>query len=883
MVRHAIPTAGYSVFTDADAAAAHILATNTPLVIKADGLAAGKGVVLPRTPAEGAAVARAMLDGGAGLGAAASRIVVEDRLRGPEVSVLAFCDGTTVAVMPPAQDHKRIYEFDEGPNTGGMGAFAPSPLCPPALLEEVVRTIIQPAVKGMREEGHPFVGVLYAGVMLDPERGPRALEFNCRFGDPETQVLLPLLEGDLLSVLLACVRGTLHSHAVHARPGVAAVAVVVAAEGYPGTPSHGDAITFSGSLGAAAGGSTAVDEDGGLLVFQAGTALGVDASSGKAVLSTSGGRVLAVTALGSCIGGAARRAYAALDGVHFRGMAARRDIGGIWARPGALRGAPLRVGVLGSTRGTAFGALLEASKSGRLPGVRFELVLSNRTDAGILERARAAGVPALALPSAGRSREVWEMEAIRALDAAAVDVVVLIGFMRVLTPVFTGRYAWRLLNVHPSLLPAFAGGMDLEVHTAVLASGASRTGCTVHLVTADVDGGPVLVQRAVDVAAGETPESLKAKVQAVEGPALEAAIMSYADAAPLNLLHALRASGGDWERTSAMLPASLRAPHPAVAHAVAVAPAAASGGRLTYAAAGVDIDAGDQLVENIKPLARSTARPGADAELGGFGGLFDLKAAGFKDPLIVSGTDGVGTKLRVAQLTGIHDTVGIDLVAMSVNDIIVQGAAPLVFLDYYASGHLDVAQATTVVAGIAEGCRQAGCALVGGETAEMPSMYAPGDYDLAGFAFGAVERDRVLPNMPSEQPGDVVIGIASSGIHSNGFSLVRKIVERYGFSWTAPPPYSSPEPTLARDIMRPTKIYIKPLLPLVNAEAGSLVRAMAHITGGGLPDNIPRVMRDDLQVVIDTTSWVMPPVFRWMQSTGAGVDPKEMMRTFNCE
>ena len=280
-------------------------------------------------------------------------------------------------------------------------------------------------------------------------------------------------------------------------------------------------------------------------------------------------------------------------------------------------------------------------------------------------------------------------------------------------------------------------------------------------------------------------------------------------------------------------------------------------------------------------MARSTRRPGADAELGGFGGLFDLRAAGFKDPLLVSGTDGVGTKLRVAQLTGIHDTVGIDLVAMSVNDILVQGAAPLVFLDYYATGHLNVPEAAAVVAGIAEGCRQAGCALVGGETAEMPSMYAPGDYDLAGFSFGAVERDRVLPEMGSQRPSDVVIGIASSGIHSNGFSLVRKIVEHYGFDWAAPPPYPSSEKSLARDVMRPTKIYVKSLLPLVSGDGGSLVRAMAHITGGGLPDNIPRVVRDDLQVVIDATSWEMPPVFRWMQSTGTGVAPSEMARTFN--
>jgi phosphoribosylaminoimidazole synthetase len=303
--------------------------------------------------------------------------------------------------------------------------------------------------------------------------------------------------------------------------------------------------------------------------------------------------------------------------------------------------------------------------------------------------------------------------------------------------------------------------------------------------------------------------------------------------------------------------------------------------RLTYAAAGVDIDAGDALVENIKPMAKSTARSGADADLGGFGGLFDLKAAGYKDPLLVCGTDGVGTKLKVAINANKHDTVGIDLVAMSVNDLVVQGAEPLLFLDYYATGHLDVKEATQVIGGIAEGCRQAGCALIGGETAEMPSMYAHGDYDLAGFAVGAVERDRVLPVLSAQKPGDVLLGIASSGVHSNGFSLVRRVVDKYGFDWNAPPPYASPHKRLADDVLTPTKIYIRCLVPSFKEADGCKIKAMAHITGGGLPDNLPRVLREGVQAVLDAKSWPILPVFRWMQSVGGGVEPFEMARTFN--
>ncbi len=298
---------------------------------------------------------------------------------------------------------------------------------------------------------------------------------------------------------------------------------------------------------------------------------------------------------------------------------------------------------------------------------------------------------------------------------------------------------------------------------------------------------------------------------------------------------------------------------------------------LTYAQAGVDIDAGEALVDAIKPLARSTRRAGADASLGGFGALFDLKAAGYADPLLVTTTDGVGTKLKIAIETGRHDTVGVDLVAMCVNDLLAQGAEPLLFLDYYATGKLDVAAATAVVSGIAEGCRQAGCALVGGETAEMPGMYGSGDYDLAGFSVGAVERGHVLPDMNGQRPGDLLIGLGSSGPHSNGYSLVRRIVERSGLGWDAPAPFE-PGVSLAEALMRPTRIYVKSVLPLLRSGA---VKACAHITGGGLIENPPRVIPETLRPRFDWASWELPPVFTWLQQTGA-VSDAEMRRTFNC-
>ena len=294
----------------------------------------------------------------------------------------------------------------------------------------------------------------------------------------------------------------------------------------------------------------------------------------------------------------------------------------------------------------------------------------------------------------------------------------------------------------------------------------------------------------------------------------------------------------------------------------------------TYREAGVDIEAGDALVERIKPLARATTRQGAMGGLGGFGALFDLKAAGFRDPILVSTTDGVGTKLKVAIETGRHATVGIDLVAMCVNDLVVQGAEPLFFLDYFATGGLDVDQAETVVAGIAAGCKEAGCALVGGETAEMPGMYAPGDYDLAGFAVGAAERDALLPR--DVQPGDTVLALPSSGVHSNGYSLVRRVMALAGAQWHDPAPFA--DGTFADVLMAPTRIYVRPLLDLHRA---GLLLAAAHITGGGLIGNLPRVLPQGTAAELDGAHFPLPPVFRWLARAG-GIAAAEMLRVFNC-
>ncbi len=302
---------------------------------------------------------------------------------------------------------------------------------------------------------------------------------------------------------------------------------------------------------------------------------------------------------------------------------------------------------------------------------------------------------------------------------------------------------------------------------------------------------------------------------------------------------------------------------------------------LSYKDTGVDIDAGEALIDKIRPLAASTRRAGADARLGGFGGAFDLKQAGYADPVLVSGTDGVGTKLRIAIACNSLGTVGIDLVAMCVNDVLAQGAEPLFFLDYYATGKLAPDRAALVISGIAKGCRQAGCALIGGETAEMPGMYGGDDFDLAGFVVGAAERGSLLPQEDKMRAGDVLIGITSSGPHSNGYSLVRKVVEISGIAWDSPAPFDKAH-SLAEALLMPTRIYVRDIMPLLKQNRNkALLKGLAHITGGGITDNVPRMLPAHLRPEIDFTAWPRPPVFSWLQETG-GIKEAEMRRVFNC-
>uniref|UniRef100_A0A8C5CDS9 ATP-grasp domain-containing protein n=1 Tax=Gadus morhua TaxID=8049 RepID=A0A8C5CDS9_GADMO len=571
MDRHGIPTARWGSFTDPQLACDYIRTASFPaLVVKASGLAAGKGVIVAANQDEACA---------------AVKDIMKKLIYGSSFFLLS-------AVYQVSQE----------------------------LLEQIKVKVLQKTIDGMKAEGAPYIGVLYAGLMLTKD-GLRVLEFNCRFGDPECQVLMPLLKGDLYEVLLHTLDGTLASHAPVWHQESSAVTVVMASAGYPGTYEKGVQITGLSQV-------EAMD----VQVFHAGTALKAGG------MTSSGGRVLTVTAVRPSLEEALQAANQGVAAVVFPGAVYRRDIG----------------------------------------------------------------------------------------------------------------------------------------HHAIAYLGQRRG--------------------------------------------------------------------------------------------------------LTYKDSGVDIAAGNRLVDMIKPLAKATARAGCNAELGGFAGVFDLKAAGFVDPILVSGTDGVGTKLKVAQACGKHDTLGQDLVAMCVNDVLAQGAEPLFFLDYFSCGSLDVGVASSVIGGVAAACRLAGCALLGGETAEMPGTYGPGEYDLAGFCVGAAERASLLPRLADIAAGDVLLGVASSGVHSNGFSLVRRVMGRAGLGYGASAPFGEPGRTLGEVLLTPTKIYSRLLLPILRSGA---VKAYAHITGGGLLENIPRVLPNELAVDLDASRWSIPPVFSWLQEAG-DISDEEMARTFNC-
>jgi phosphoribosylamine--glycine ligase/phosphoribosylformylglycinamidine cyclo-ligase len=607
MQRNHLPTARFAVFADYHNACEHLRSVPYPVVIKASGLAAGKGVVLPDSLEEGLEDLQEIMVKGQ-FGNAGDEVVIEERLQGEEVSLLAFCDGKNLSVMPPSQDHKRLLDNDKGPNTGGMGAYAPAPCLTQNQIQNVVKTILQPTVDGMFMEGSPFVGVLYAGLMLTKD-GIRVLEFNARFGDPETQVILPLLKSDLLEIFEACTKGTLNDIQIH-WSNETSVCVVLASGGYPENLLTGFPIK----------GLDTPIENG--MVFHAGTSLeGLQ-------LVNSGGRVLGVTCWNSTLRSAIEHAYHAVTRISFAGMQYRSDI----------------------------------------------------------------------------------------------------------------------------------------------------------------------AQKGLKVANNAT----------------------------------------------------------------------------SYQSAGVDIEAGNRAVLLMKEAVQSTYNKRVLAGVGSFGGLFDASNLG-SQPVLVASTDGVGTKVELAARLGRLTGIGKDIVNHCINDILVQGAHPLFFLDYFATAKLNPDMVAEIVAGMASACRESGSVLLGGETAEMPGVYHNQAFDVAGTIVGVVERQKIPPDLAAMQPGDLLLGFASSGPHTNGYSLIRKICQDHDMFVSRQELKSN----LADALLASHRSYLNVIQPTL-----PLIKGLAHITGGGFIENIPRALPENLQPIIDLTTWPIPPLFQWLQAQG-GIDPMEMFHIFN--
>ncbi|XP_049872942.1 trifunctional purine biosynthetic protein adenosine-3 isoform X1 [Pectinophora gossypiella] len=990
MTKYQLPTARYQSFTDAAAAKEFI--NNAPypaLVVKAAGLAAGKGVVVATSKEEACQAVDEMLTDSK-FGAAGETIVVEEVLEGDEVSVLAFTDGETVSMMPPAQDHKRIGDGDTGPNTGGMGAYCPCPLITPDQLADVKDQVLQRAVDGLKAEGIKYVGVLYAGLMVT-KSGPMVLEFNCRFGDPETQVLMTLLESDLYTIMKACVDGTLKQHQVQWNTKLSAVGVVIASKGYPETSTKGCVIS----------GLSQVQSNPGIVVFHSGVSRGANGS-----LVTWGGRVLLVCARANSLRAAAAAATAAASAIDFPGAQYRKDIahrafsklnGLSYLQSGVdidaaatlvreiepLATATHRRGVLGRlgcfsglfqlsamdpslkdpvlVQGTdgvgtklkiaeimkkydTIGqdlvamcvndilcagaepfAFLDYMACGRLQVDVATTIVKGIADACIASGCALLGGETAEMPSmydvgkydlAGfsvgvvdnlkqlpRSKEIRAGDVVLALPSTGVHsngyslvqkIMLQSGHNfhekapfsdsnksfgeEFLTP--TGLYVQPLLAaIKKGSIKALAhitGGGLLENIPRIL-----PPGIRVKLDALKFNIKPIFgwlqakgmvsdfeMLRTFNCGVGMVlivdPVLVKEVLELVEGPV-----------AIVGAVETMGKEGGHQVVVDNFKEAMSPLTSPYMTQGQEVPQKS-----LSYKDSGVDIEAGDSLVSLIKPLARSTSRSGVLGGLGGFGGCFQLKAVEqeYKDPVLVLATDGVGTKLRIAQKTNQHSTIGIDLVAMCVNDILCNGAAPLSFLDYFACGALDVNVARNVVSGVAEGCRQASAALIGGETAEMPGMYEAGIYDIAGFALGVVERSHILPKITDIAIGDTIIGLPSNGVHSNGFSLIHKLVKKAGLTLQDKAPFSKEGLTLGEELIKPTRIYVRSLLPALQR---GVVKAVAHVTGGGLLENIPRVIPDHVRARLNAHWWNVHPVFAWIADVG-NVEDDEMLRTFNC-
>ncbi|KAH8400611.1 hypothetical protein KR222_008374 [Zaprionus bogoriensis] len=971
MLRHGIPTARHESFTDVSKAKKFIRSAPYPaLVVKAAGWAAGKGVIVAANADEACQAVEDILENQK-FGEAGSTVIVEELLEGEEVSLLAFTDGQTMLPMLPAQDHKRVGTGDVGPNTGGMGAYCPCPLISKQALELVQRAVLERAIKGLAEERIPYCGVLYAGLMLTRD-GPRVLEFNSRFGDPETEVILPLLQSDLFEVMQACCTGELGKLTLQWRTGLSAVGVVLASNGYPDSFTKGHPVT----------GLPARNTDN-QMVLHCAVSLNADKE-----LVTNGGRVLIAIALDANLREAAARATKLAGEISFSGAHYRTDIAqkalkilptpslsykdsgvdidagdALVQRIKPLSRGTQRPGVLGGLGG--FGGLFRINELGYAQpviaeathgvGTKIHLALQHElydrigydlfaVCANELLELGAEPVAFLDYIACGKLQVPLAAQLVKGIADGCRDArCALVGGETAEMPSLykPGQYDMAGYCVglveESRVLPRFDLYQPGDLLVGLPSSGLHCAGFDELLTQLDARGADL---KEISPLGGDSDLSL-AQVLATPTRLYVQQLLPHLQAGSIKgVAHITRGLLQDVVR---LLPASFEAvldfgavPVPPVFGWLA--------GQLQLSAEALlerhNCGIGMVLVLPQSSQLWRTALPGAKvlgvlqqrqadattpqlqvrnfrerlellpAAYGGLGSnrlpqelqeqelpasslarencftnaagrrLMRLPAGRYTDPILILGTDGVGTKLKIAQQSGRNASVGIDLVAMCVNDILCNGAEPFSFSSYYACSKWQPQLAAQVTAGVLEGALQANSNFIAAHSAALPLLYAPEVYDLAGFALGIAERAGILPRLDDIQPGDVLIGLPSSGVHSNGFSLVHAVLRQAGLEISDAAPFSNR--SLAEELLVPTKIYVQALAPLLAASQGTHgIKALAHITGGGLTENIPRVLRRDLAVRLNARKFQLPPVFAWLAAAG-NIAADELQRTFNC-
>ncbi|EDW51949.1 trifunctional purine biosynthetic protein adenosine-3 [Drosophila sechellia] len=974
MLRHGIPTARYESFTDTEKAKAFIRSAPYPaLVVKAAGLAAGKGVVVAANAEEACQAVDEIL-GELKYGQAGATLVVEELLEGEEVSVLAFTDGKSVRAMLPAQDHKRLGNGDTGPNTGGMGAYCPCPLISQPALELVQKAVLERAVQGLIKERINYQGILYAGLMLTRD-GPRVLEFNCRFGDPETQVILPLLESDLFDVMQACCSAKLDKIPLQWRNGVSAVGVILASAGYPETSTKG---CFISGLPAA---NTATQ-----LVFHSGLAVNAQ----KEAL-TNGGRVLIAIALDGSLKEAAAKATKLAGSITFSGSGAqyRTDIAqkafkiASASTPGlsykdsgvdidagdalVQRIKPLsrgtqRPGVLGGLGG--FGGLFRLKElSYKEPviaeatqgvGAKIHLALEHELYENVgydlfalaandVLEVGAEPVAFLDYIACGKLQVTLAAQLVKGMADGCRDArCALVGGETAEMPSLyapgqhdMAGYCVGIVE-HSRILPRFDLYQPGDLLIGLPSSGLHCAGFNEILTQlaaskvnlrerSPVDGGDdgltlahvlatptqLYVQQLLPhLQKGDEIKSVAHVTHGLLNDVLRLLPEGFETTLDFGAVPVPKIFG--WLAGKLKLSAqTLLERHNCGIGMVLILPQSSQLWRTSLPGAKVlgvlqrrsKVSGSAVQVRNFVEQLEKVASP--------FGGLGDRElpeelkklpsdsdltapreecfenAVGrrltripthYKDPILILGTDGVGTKLKIAQQTNRNTSVGIDLVAMCVNDILCNGAEPISFSSYYACGLWQEHLAKEVHSGVQEGARQANSSFIDSHSAALPLLYGPRVYDLAGFALGIAEHSGILPLLDELQPGDVLIGLPSSGVHSNGFSLVHAVLKRVGLGLHDKAPFS--QKTLGEELLVPTKIYVQALSTLIS-RGNHGIKALAHITGGGLSENIPRVLRKDLAVRLDANKFQLPPVFAWLAAAG-NISSTELQRTYNC-